>query len=88
MSKEIAAALVEVVRHKLGNDPSIEDVIAHLIKGRAINFRTARQHVVREEFFRELMKGGRVACDVEDEIAERHGISAIWVRQIRSKTNK
>jgi hypothetical protein len=85
MSKDYEKTLVDLTHKKLGPSPTVEQVVRYLVRGRAIGFKQARAHVIREEFFAELMRSGRMAKDVEDEIAEQHNVHPSWVRFLRSQ---
>jgi len=73
------------VRRKLGDTPTADQVIDYLSQGGAVTFKSARIHVVREEFFRLMRVGDRTAFAIEEELGDRFGLSAERVRQIRLK---
>lgn len=86
MSKELEAALVEMIHHKLGKDPSVEKVVAYLFKGGAISAKRSRQHLIRAEFFRQFLSGAwRYAADADESVAEKYKVTAGYVRRLRLK---
>lgn len=71
------------VTEKLGDTPSVKDVIEHLVRGGAITNKTMRNHMVRQEFFAMMRNKDKTAYAIEEELAEKYGKSPDWVRWMR-----
>lgn len=69
---------------KLGATASPGDVVEYLYANCSLTDTTMRQHVVGAEYFRLMRETKRTSHDIEQELAERFGISPDGVRYIRN----
>lgn len=78
--------LIADLKMQFGALPGLDKLVDRLIQYGAVNEETARTHYIASEFFRRLAdsKGGKNACDVEQDLSAETGLSERHVRRIRT----
>ena len=77
--------VTEIVKRRMAEGATAEEIVKELYNGGAINDRTARFHVVSCEFFRIMGSEKRTARDTEQELSARFDIALTMVRYIRTQ---
>lgn len=75
--------IIAIAKAKLGEQPSIEQLVDFLYAGGAINNRSLRFHVIGAEFFRLMRDTDRTARDIEIELSARYNVSQTFIKWVR-----
>jgi hypothetical protein len=69
--------MITIAKAKLGDQPSVEQLIEFLYAGGSITDRSLRFHVIGSEFFKAMRDTERTARDIEMELAVRRMLAPI-----------
>lgn len=79
----------EIIKKKLGEQPTVEKILALMVEHGALEFPSVRRAVVVYEFWELYRKEPkRTACDIELELAARFDMSRRNVTHLRSRDVK
>ena len=81
---ELITTLVAMAIDKCGQNATAGAIVEYLYANCSLTDTTMRQHVVGAEYFRLMRQTKRTSHDIEQELAERFGISPDGVRYIRN----
>ncbi len=77
--------LIELVKAKLGEHATVEEIVEHLYNSSALTSITVRRYVIGMRFFNEYRTSGRTANDIEKDLAIEFDVKDHTINKIRRR---
>lgn len=85
MKADLRGHVLATVKREVGENPSLPELVEHLISSGAIDRNTANHYVINTEFFQRLRIGPeKTVGDLEAQMAAEYGMSIRWMRYLRT----